>query len=244
MVDPDTTARDSVRVMVVEDEPKLAEIVARALAGQGYDVDVVNRGDDALRRLMAPQAPWAIVILDRMLPGIDGLEVCRLLRAAGNSTPVLMLTALGSVDDRIDGLDGGANDYLPKPFALKELYARIRVLLRAEAITANAAVEAGAMLNVGDLSLDVERLAAFRGDERIELRPKEAAILACLMERADRVVPRWVIHEAAWGDVDAPSANDLDVHIGRIRNKVDKPFDRVSIETIRGAGYRIRSETP
>jgi two-component system OmpR family response regulator len=155
-----------------------------------------------------------------------------------------MLTALGSVNARIEGLDGGANDYLPKPFALKELYARIRSLLRSAAVATppTRGVPGAPVLTVGDLWLDVERLVAYRGGDEVELRPKEAAILECLMQRPDRVVPRWVILDAAWGDVDAPSANDLDVHIGRIRRKIDKAFDRASLETVRGTGYRIRSD--
>ncbi|MCW2924800.1 MAG: two component transcriptional regulator, winged helix family, partial [Thermoleophilia bacterium] len=182
----DTTT--AARILVVEDEPKLAQIIATALTRQGFSVDVVDRGDDALVRLSMPDAAWALVVLDRMLPGLDGTAVCERLRAAGNEVPILMLTAMGAVDDRVAGLDSGANDYLPKPFALKELYARVRALLRTVARPAAAADVggvAGEVLEVGDLELDVEGLVAHRAGTRVDLRPKEAAILASLMRRPD-----------------------------------------------------------
>ncbi|MBC7460308.1 MAG: response regulator transcription factor [Thermoleophilia bacterium] len=243
----DATHTESVvRLLLVEDETKLAMIIAKALTGQGYAVDVATRGDEAYALLSRPSAPWELVILDRMLPGLDGASICRQLRSSGIETPIIMLTAMSGVDDRIDGLDAGADDYLPKPFALKELYARVRSVLRvrraAGPMVVAEALESIEQLVVGDLALDVDGLVAFRGDQRIDLRPKEAAILACLMRQPDRVVGRWSIFDAAWGDVDVPSANHLDVHIRRIRQKVDRPFDRRSIETVRGAGYRIRGD--
>lgn len=240
MVDVNTPAA-AARILVVEDESKLADIMAKALVGQGYDVEVVGRGDDALSRLTQLDVTWSLVVLDRMLPGVDGITICERLRAADNDVPILMLTAMGSVDERVVGLDSGANDYLPKPFALKELYARVRVLLRTHGPSV-AAVPGVDKLVVGDLELDVEGLVAYRGDARIDLRPKEAVILACLMRQPDRVVGRWVILDQAWTVADAPSSNDLDVHIRRVRQKVDRPFARASIETVRGAGYRIRSD--
>ncbi|MCW2972173.1 MAG: winged helix family two component transcriptional regulator [Thermoleophilia bacterium] len=242
----DATTELPIRLLLVEDETKLALIIAKALTAQGYSVDVTTRGDEAYALLARPGAPWSLVVLDRMLPGLDGVTVCRQLREAGNDVPILMLTALEAIDERIVGLDAGANDYLPKPFALRELYARVRALLRAhrpQVLPRDVVIEhAPEHLVVGDLTLDVDGLVAFRGEARIDLRPKEAAILASLMRQPDRVVSRWTIFDAAWGDVDVPSANHLDVHIRRIREKVDRPFDRASIETVRGAGYRIRGD--
>lgn len=240
MVELNATAAAS-RILLVEDEPKLAQIVAKALTGQGYQVDVIGRGDEALTRLTQTDAGWSLVVLDRMLPGMDGATICEHLRAAGNDVPVLMLTAMGAVDDRVAGLDSGADDYLPKPFALKELYARVRALLRSHG-PRGASAQGVEMLVVDDLELDAAGLVAYRGDVRIDLRPKEAVILATLMRQPDRVVSRWMILDEAWGDSDAPSSNDLDVHIRRVRQKVDRPFARASIETVRGAGYRIRSD--
>lgn len=238
-----------IRLLLVEDETKLAMIIAKALTAQGYSVDVTTRGDEAYALLARQGAPWSLVVLDRMLPGLDGITICRQLREAGNDVPILMLTALEALDERILGLDSGANDYLPKPFALRELYARIRALLRAHRPQVLEGLETAVehahepeRLTVGDLTLDVDGLVAFRGSERIDLRPKEAAILASLMREPDRVVSRWTIFDAAWGDVDVPSANHLDVHMRRVREKVDRPFGRASIETVRGAGYRIRGD--
>jgi len=254
VTDAPTDSPDALRLLLVEDETKLALLVARALTGQGYAVDVVTRGDEALALLTRPGASWSLIVLDRMLPGLDGAAVVRGLRAAGCSVPVLMLTALGSIDDRVEGLDAGANDYLPKPFALQELYARVRALLRTVAVPpapagaeraitpASTTIAGPELLIVGDLELDVEGLVAHRAEQRIDLRPKEAAILASLMREPDRVVGRWTILDAGWGDVDVPNANHLDVHMRRIREKVDRPFGRASIETVRGVGYRIRSD--
>jgi two-component system OmpR family response regulator len=221
-----------VRVLVVEDEVKLASLMRKALRTQGMLADVAIRGEDAL--WMAGGTPYDVVVLDVNLPGIDGFETCRRLRGDGVRTPILMLTARDGVDDRVTGLDTGADDYVVKPFDIAELFARIRALAR------RGPAEHAAVLEVGDLRLDLASLTATRGDVDIPLRAKELQLLEVFMRRAGRVLSRYDLLEGAW-DMDYENkSNVVDVYVGYLREKIDRPFGVESIETVRGAGYRMR----
>jgi two-component system, OmpR family, response regulator len=221
-----------VRVLVVEDEPRMASVIRRSLAKQGLAADAAASGDEAL--LMAAGVDYDAIVLDVMLPGRDGFETCRLMRERGIWSPVLMLTARDAVADRVAGLDSGADDYLVKPFALAELHARLRSLAR------RGRPERPAVLTVGDLRLDPARREVQRGEAEIELSAKEFAVLETLMRRPGEVVSRLDLIEHAWDIAYESGSNVVDVYIRRLRDKVDRPFARRSIETIRGAGYRVR----
>ena len=219
------------QVLVVEDERRLADLIARGLREAGHTVDVRHTGSDAL--LAATTGGYDSVVLDWMLPGLDGLTVCRRLRERGNRVPVLILTARGQVPDRVAGLDAGADDYLPKPFSFDELLARLRALHRR---TTDAAA---AELRAGDLVLDPARRRVFRADAEIELPAREFDILHLFMARAGQCLTRYQILDEVWdGETDLRS-NVIDVYIASLRVKVDKPFGRHAIETLRGAGYRL-----
>jgi two-component system OmpR family response regulator len=223
------------RLLVVEDEPKLAALVARGLREEGYAVDVAARGEDAL--WMAEAAPYDAVLLDVMLPGADGFAVCRRLREQGVWSPVLMLTARDAVDDRVAGLDSGADDYLPKPFAFDELLARIRALVR------RSPSERPAVLTVGSLRLDPAEHRAWRGDVELELSPKELALLETFMRRPDQVLSRAALFDSAWDMAFERRSNIVDVYVRYLRDKIDRPFGCASLETLRGVGYRLRTGT-
>ena len=222
------------RVLIVEDEVKLASLLRRGLTEEAYAADVATSGEDAL--WMARATEYDAIVLDRMLPGVDGVEVCRRLRADGVWTPVLMLTARDAVEDRVGGLDAGADDYLTKPFAFAELLARLRALAR------RGAVERPTVLAVGDLRLDPATLQVWRGDAEIELSPKEFALLETFMRRAGRVLSRYELLEHAWDYEYEHRSNVTDVYVRYLREKVDRPFGVESIETVRGAGYRLRAD--
>lgn len=222
------------RVLVVEDNPEMGARLEQGLREHGYVVDLVADGAEGLR--LAATGVHDLLILDRMLPGRDGLGVLRDLRAAGVATPAIFLSARGSVDDRVAGLDAGADDYLAKPFSFAELLARIRVVLR------RGGDPAPAVLRVLDLRLDPAARAVERGGRRIDLSPKQFALLAYLMRHAGQVVSRTMIQEHVWNfDFDGLT-NVVDVHINRLRNKVDRGFDRPLIHTLRGVGYVLRAE--
>jgi two-component system OmpR family response regulator len=221
------------RVLIVEDEAKMADLVRRGLTEQGAVADAVARGEDAL--WMAGATAYDAIVLDVMLPGIDGFETCRRLRAAGVWTPVLMLTARGEVEDRVAGLDGGADDYLVKPFALAELGARLRALAR------RGPRERPAVLQVGDLRLDPAERRVWRGDAEIALSATELALLEALMRRPGEVLSRLALLEAGWDSAYENRSNVVAVYIRYLRNKVDRPFGRRDIETVRGGGYRLRA---
>jgi two-component system, OmpR family, response regulator len=223
-----------VRVLVVEDEAKLASILARGLREEGYATDVADRGEDAL--WMAKAAPYDAILLDVMLPGADGFEVCRRLRAGGVWSPVLMLTARDAVDDRVDGLDAGADDYLAKPFAFDELLARIRALIR------RAPGERPIVLEAGDLRVDRNARRAWRGDTELELSPKEFALLELFVRRPGKVISRSELLDGAWDMAFERRSNIVDVYVRYLRDKIDRPFGRASLETVRGAGYRLRED--
>jgi two-component system OmpR family response regulator len=221
-----------VRVLVVEDEVKLASLIRRALREQGMLGDVAINGEEAL--WMAGAAPYDVVVLDVNLPGIDGFEVCHRLRRDGVRTPILMLTARDGVDDRITGLDTGADDYVVKPFDFNELFARVRALAR------RGPVERGPLLTLGDLSLDVATHTVTRAGVEIALSTKEVQLLEVFMRRPGQVLSRYDLLEGAWEMDYENRSNVVDVYVRYLREKIDRPFGIETIETVRGAGYRIR----
>jgi two-component system, OmpR family, response regulator len=221
------------RVLVVEDEPKMAGLVKRGLEEEGIAVDVAGRGEDAV--WMAGSTEYDVVVLDVMLPGLDGFEVCRRLRADEVWTPVLMLTARDAVEDRVAGLDGGADDYLVKPFSFEELLARLRALAR------RGASERPAVLEAGDLRLDPATRRASRRGTEIALSQKEYALLETLMRRPGVALSRLQLLEHGWDDSYENRSNVIDVYIRYLREKIDRPFGTDTIETVRGVGYRLRA---
>ncbi|OAN40545.1 DNA-binding response regulator [Chloroflexus islandicus] len=223
------------RVLLVEDERTIVAYVKRGLEEQGYAVDVAYDGREALEWLDA--APFDLVVLDVMLPELNGLEVCRELRARGFRMPVLMLTARDTVDDRVNGLDSGADDYLVKPFAIRELLARLRALARRSADAPKTTV-----LQVADLTLDTATRRVRRAGKLIELTAKEYAVLECLMRAPGRVLTRTMIAEQVWNYDSFNQSNVVDVYIRNLRRKIDDPFPVKLIHTVRGAGYRLSAE--
>jgi two-component system OmpR family response regulator len=220
------------RVLVVEDHTKMAALIKRGLRKEGMAVDVAGDGEEALWRADATE--YDAIILDLMLPGIDGFEVCARLRADGVWAPILMLTARDAVRDRVAGLDRGADDYLTKPFSYAELLARLRALVR------RGGVERPAQLRVGDLRLDPARRQAWRGDTEILLSAKEFSILETFMRRPGEVLSRFQLLEHAWDYDYENRSNVVDSYIRLLRRKIDRPFGVETIETVRGAGYRLR----
>jgi two-component system OmpR family response regulator len=223
------------RILVVEDSTKMASLLRRGLTEEGYAVDVVSNGVDAV--WMATEESFDAIVLDVVLPDIDGFEVCRRLRRANRWAPLLMLTARDDVSDRVRGLDAGADDYLTKPFAFEELFARVRSLVR------RGPNERSPVLEVGDLALDPAEHAVRRGDKRIDLTPKEFALLQYLMQRPREAVTRPQLLEHVWDFAFDGDPNIVDVYIGYLRDKIDRPFRRASLETVRGVGYRLRDES-
>lgn len=219
------------RVLVVEDEPKMAALVRRGLVEEGHVADVAGVGEDAV--WMAGAHPYDAIVLDVVLPGINGFETCRQLRAAGVWTPVLMLTARDAVEDRVAGLDAGADDYLAKPFSLAEFFARLRALAR------RAGVERPTELVVGGLRLDPASRRVWRGDSEVQLSPKEFALLETFMRRPGQVLTRLQLLEHAWDFAYDSRSNVVDVYVRYLREKIDRPFGQTSLETVRGAGYRL-----
>ncbi|MGH2678801.1 MAG: response regulator transcription factor [Actinomycetota bacterium] len=222
------------RVLVVEDEVKMAGLLKRGLEEEGYAVDVARDGSEAL--WLGAENPYDAVILDVMLPDLDGFEVCRRLRSDGRWAPVLMLTARDAVPDRVAGLDAGADDYLTKPFSFTELFARLRALLR------RGAGERPAVLRAGDLALDPATRKVTRGETPIELTAKEFALLEYLLRHPDEALTRTRIIEHVWDFAYDGDSNVVDVYVRYLREKIDRPFGRDSIETVRGTGYRLREE--
>jgi two-component system, OmpR family, response regulator len=221
------------RVLVVEDERKLGELLRRGLGEEGYAADLADRGEEAL--WMAQAVPYDAIVLDVMLPGADGFEICRRMRGSGVWAPVLMLTARDAVDDRVNGLDAGADDYLTKPFAFEELLARLRALTR------RAPVERPPVLQVGDLRLDPAAHRAWRGDEELDLSAKEFALLELFMRRPGVTLSRTQLLDGAWDIAFESRSNVVDVYVRYLREKIDRPFGHHSLETIRGVGYRLRA---
>lgn len=222
------------RVLIVEDEVKMAALIRRGLRKEGMAADVAVRGEDAL--WMAEATEYDAIVLDLMLPGADGFEVCRRLRSGDVWTPILILTARDAVSDRVAGLDGGADDYLTKPFSYAELLARLRALVR------RGPVERPTELVVGDLRLDPARRLVWRGETEVELSPKEFSILETFMRRPGEVLSRFALLEHAWDYEYENRSNVVDSYIRFLRAKIDRPFGVESIETVRGAGYRLRED--
>jgi two-component system OmpR family response regulator len=222
------------RILVVEDEEKMAGLIRRGLREEGMAVDVAGRGEDAL--WMAGSTEFDAIVLDLMLPGIDGLETCRRLRDDGVWAPVLILTARDAVSDRVAGLDHGADDYLVKPFSFAELLARLRALVR------RGAGERPAVLEVGDLRLDPATHRVSRDGTEISLSAKEFALLEVFMRHPGEAISRFQLLEHAWDYDYENRSNVVDVYVRYLRKKVDRPFGTDSIETVRGVGYRLRDE--
>ncbi|MEY8829856.1 winged helix-turn-helix domain-containing protein [Sedimentitalea sp. XS_ASV28] len=220
------------KILAVEDDATTGAFISRGLREEGHSVDLVTNGREAL--IQATGGSYDVMIVDRMLPEIDGLTLVKTLRGAGNQTPVLFLTSLGSVDDRIGGLNAGGDDYLVKPFAFGELSARVSALARRP-----PAVEQEAVLRAGPLEMDLIARKVTREGVEIDLLPREFAILEHLIRRKGRVQTRTMLLESIWDINFDPMTNVVETHISRLRAKVDKPFDSELIKTVRGAGYRI-----
>ncbi|MGY0831475.1 winged helix-turn-helix domain-containing protein [Azospirillum argentinense] len=222
------------KVLVIEDDQQAASYLAKGLKEAGHVVDAANDGKEGL--FLAGSEHYDVMIVDRMLPGRDGLSLVEILRATGNDTPVLFLSALGSVDDRVKGLKAGGDDYLTKPFAFSELLARIEVLVRRR-----SAAQPQTRLAVADLELDLLSRTVRRASKSIDLLPREFALLEYLMRNAGSVVTRTMMLENVWDYHFDPQTNVIDVHIARLRQKIDKDFPTPLIHTVRGAGYSLRA---
>jgi two-component system OmpR family response regulator len=229
-----------VRVLVVEDSVKMAALLRRGFEEAGYAVDVARDGEEAT--WAASETPYDVVVLDIVLgtspSAIDGFEVCRRIRAAGSPTPALMLTARDAVEDRVRGLDVGADDYLVKPFSLQELLARIRALAR------RGSGERSPVLSMGSLALDPATREVRRDDHRIDLTAKEFALLEHFMRHPNEVLSRTNLLDHVWDFAFEGDSNVVEVHVRHLREKIDRPFGRASLETVRGVGYRLRDEVP
>jgi two-component system response regulator MprA len=225
---------EHVRVLVVDDEPQLRRALERALKLEGYEVELAADGEQALGSIAS--APMDAIVLDVLMPKRDGLEVARELRARGDRTPILMLTARDAVQDRVDGLDAGADDYVVKPFALEELLARLRALLR------RTNGDAGEQLSYSDLTLDPATREVSRGDRPVELTKTEFALLEHLMRHPRLVLSRSQLFEAVWGYDFGPRSNSLEVYIGYLRRKTEEGGEPRLIQTVRGVGYSLREK--
>jgi two-component system OmpR family response regulator len=223
-----------VRLLVVEDEAKMASLLERGLREEGHAVDVTDRGEEAL--WMARAVPYDAIVLDVMLPGGDGFSICRELRESEVWTPVLLLTARDAVDDRVVGLDAGADDYLVKPFSFSELLARLRALRR------RAPVERPAVLEVGELRLDPAARRAWRGEHELQLSAKEFSLFELFMRRPGQTLSRVQLLDGAWDMAYESRSNLVDVYVRYLREKIDRPFGRHSLETVRRVGYRLRED--
>lgn len=222
------------RVLVVDDERRMAEAIRRGLEADGFAVEVSHDGEDALHR--ARVEVFDAIVLDILLPRMNGYDVCRQLRADGVWTPILMLSAKDGEYDQADGLDLGADDYLTKPFSYVVLVARLRALLR------RGSPPRPAVLNAGDLRLDPARREVWRGDTAVELTPREFALLECLLRRRGEVVSKTEILRHVWDAFYDGDVNVVEVYVGYLRRKVDAPFDRRAVETVRGVGYRLAAD--
>jgi two-component system OmpR family response regulator len=222
------------RVLMVEDDVKMAGLVRRGLAEEGHAADVAARGEDAV--WMAQSHQYDAIVLDVMLPGLSGFETCKRLRSAGVWAPVLMLTARDGVEDRVAGLDAGADDYLTKPFSFAELLARLRALSR------RGSVERPVELTVDELRLDPATRRVWRAETEVPLSPKEFALLETFMRRPGQVLTRVQLLEHAWDFAYENRSNVVDVYVRYLREKLDRPFGKSSFETVRGVGYRLRKE--
>jgi DNA-binding response OmpR family regulator len=220
-----------IRILIVEDEERLARRLTQILGGEGYTAETVGDGRSALARALAE--PFDLLVVDWMLPDLDGIQVVRRLRAADMNVPILMLTARGQVEDRVTGLDAGADDYLPKPFALTELLARVRALSR----WPREGKKTDSILRAGDVSLDPTRHVVWRGEEQVDLSAKEFALLATLVQRPKQVFTRSVLLDTVWGGHDDTYGNVVDLYVSYLRKKLDRNGEPSYIRTVRGVGY-------
>ena len=221
------------RLLLIEDDPQVSTYLIKGLKEAGYSVDHADNGSDAL--FLATSESYDAMVMDRMLPGMDGLAIIRSVRGTGSKTPILVLSALGEVDDRVEGLRAGGDDYLVKPFAFSELLARLEALLRRAANAASSETT----LRVADLEMDLLARTVRRAGQPIELQPREFRILEYLMRHAGQAVTRTMLLEHVWDYHFDPQTNVIDVHISRLRGKIDKGFEKPLLHTVRGAGYMI-----
>lgn len=222
------------RILLIEDDAKTADYVTRGLAEAGHVCDVVRDGRDGLYQ--ATREPYDVLVIDRMLPGLDGLSVVKAVRAARVKIPAIFLTSIGGVDDRVEGLEAGGDDYLVKPFAFSELMARLNALARRPAVT-----EGKTVLRVGDLELDLVKRHASRAGQVIDLQPREFTLLEVLMRGEGRVLTRTMLLEMVWEFHFDPKTSVVETHISRLRSKIDKPFDVQLLHTIRNTGYSLHA---
>jgi two-component system OmpR family response regulator len=220
------------RVLLIEDDPDTAAYVAKGLEEEGHTIDHIADGQDGVSQALGED--YDVIIVDRMLPGLEGLAIVKTMRAAGRKSPVIFLTALGGVDDRVDGLDAGGDDYLVKPFAFSELLARLNALARRPHLKGEET-----RLKVGDLELDLIARRVQRGGVEIDLQPREFRLLEILMRNKGRVVTRTMLLERVWSFHFDPKTSVVETHISRLRSKIDKPFATELIHTIRGSGYSL-----
>ena len=225
------------RILIVEDDAETSAFVAQGLTQAGHQVVTTGDGRDGLFK--ATGGEFEAIIVDRMLPGLDGLSMVKALRAAGDTTPILMLTAVGGIADRVEGLENGADDYLVKPFAFSELAARLNALARRPAPRGS---DEAHQLKIGDIVLDLHRRTVERAGQRVHLQPREFALLAELMRNPHRVMTRTMLLERVWDFDFDPKTNIVETHLSRLRSKLNSGFDEDAIETVRGAGYMIRGE--
>ncbi len=225
------------RVLVIEDDQDVASYLNKGLRESDYVVDHASDGKEGM--MMAASESYDVMIVDRMLPGMDGLNIIKTIRATGNQTPVLILSALGDVDARVEGLRGGGDDYLTKPFSFTEMLARLDALAR----RTRQPSDAETVLNVADLEMDLLARTVKRGGVNIDVQPREFRLLEYLMRHADQVVTRTMLLEKVWDYHFDPQTNVIDVHISRLRSKIDKGFDKPLLHTIRGAGYMLREDS-
>ncbi len=224
------------RILVVEDEARLARLIARVLGEEGYTTEIVGDGRSALKQALAE--PFDLLIVDWMLPDLDGIQVVRRLRSAEISVPVLMLTARSQIEDRVEGLDAGADDYLPKPFAFPELLARVRALLR----WPREERPADSVLTAGDVTLDPVRHVVWRGGQRIDLSAKEFALLSTLIQRPGQVFTRSILLDTVWSGSTDVYTNVVDLYVSYLRKKLDREGETSRIRTVRGVGYTFEPE--
>lgn len=222
------------RVLIIEDDQEVSSYIRQGLTQAGWNVDVADDGKDGL--MMATTEEYDALVVDRMLPGVEGLALIRTLRASDNATPALILSALGEVDDRVKGLQAGGDDYLVKPFSFSELLARLEALIRRAKSAGN---QNETMLTLADLEVDLLKREVRRGGQKIDLQPREFQLLEFLLRHAGQVVTRTMLLEGVWNYHFDPQTNVIDVHISRLRGKIDKGFDKPLLHTIRGAGYRL-----
>lgn len=222
------------RILMIEDDAKMADYVTRGFSEAGHLCDVLNNGQDGL--FQATRETYDVLIVDRMLPGLDGLSMVKAIRAAGNKTPLIFLTSIGGVDDRVEGLEAGGDDYLVKPFAFSELAARVTALARRPTVQTEQTV-----LKVHDLEFDLIRRRVTRAGQHIDLLPKEFALLEVLMRAEGRVLTRTMLLERVWNYHFDPQTSVVETHMSRLRAKIDKPFDVALLQTVRSTGYALHA---